>query len=105
MNERKYKRLKAEYEWMSEQRSELLRRIQAAEEDLKELAALMGEHEREGNQEAYEELDNVYQQAYPDYTKMLRQLPVIDEVLAEMEPFLQAVDEYVRDTGFYPGLK
>jgi chromosome segregation ATPase len=104
VNERKFKRLKAQYEQTNKERSELLRQIEVAETDLKELAALMTKHEDEGNRQACEDLDNAYQQAYPDYTAMLQQLAALDQELAEMEPLLKAIEDYVRDTGFLPGL-
>lgn len=104
MSERKYKRMKDQYEQTSKERSELLRQVEVAEADLKELSALMTKHEDEGNRQAYEDLDNAYQQAYPDYTAMLQQLAALDQELAEMEPLLKAIEDYVRDTGFLPGL-
>ena len=94
----------AEFQRASEIQTELRQRIQVAEEDLKEMAALMERFQAEGKQQEYGEVDNAYQQAYPDYTRMLRQLGEVQEELDRLESLLKPIDEYRRDTGFYPGL-
>ena len=104
MIQQQYVKLKAAYQAATQDRTELLQRIRAAEEDLKKMAALMDHYEKNGKQQAHHELDDAYQQAYPDYTKIFRQLAVIEEELSRLASLLKPVDEYLRDTGFFPGL-
>jgi hypothetical protein len=100
----KYEKPKAAYEKASKDYTELLRAVEAAERDLRSVKAAMEKCKEEGDQQAFEELDNYFQQNYPDYTKMLRRLSVAESELEEKASAVKPWEDYFRDTGFYPGL-
>lgn len=102
--EAEYKRLKSEHEVACQEESDLLERIQDAEEDLKEMSELMSKYQEQGKQSEFEELDSAYQQAYPDYRKLVEQLGELRNRIEQMSVHVQRIEEYVRDTGMFPGL-
>jgi len=64
---------------------------------------LMEKFKSEGQRAEFEEIDNAYQQSYPDYTEMLRQLAWNEQEIQAMRIDIKSTEEYVRDTGFFPG--
>jgi archaellum component FlaC len=84
--------------------SELLDRIQGAEDDLNEMSALMSKYQEQGKQSEFEELDSAYQQAYPDYRKLVEQLGELRNRIEQMSVHVQRIEDCVRDTGMFPGL-
>jgi hypothetical protein len=98
-----YEKLKADYAQASKDYMELLQAIKEAESDLEGIKAGMEQCEKEGKQQEFEELDNYFQQNYPDYTKMLRHLSVVKSELKQKASALKLCEDYFRDTGFYPG--
>ncbi len=102
--EAEYKRLKSDHDAACRDRAELLDRIQDAEGDLKEMSNLMAEYKKHGKQSEFEELDDSYQQAYPDYTKLLQRLSDLQSRIEELAVRTNSIDDYVRDTGLYPGV-
>lgn len=102
--EAEYKRLKSDHEAACREHSDLLDRIQDAEDDLKEMSELMSKYQEQGKQSEFEELDSAYQQAYPDYRKLVEQLGELRNRIEQMSLHVQRIEEYVRDTGVFPGL-
>ena len=87
-----------------QERDELSGRIDKAEIDLKEMLLLMEEFKSEGKKAEFEEIDNADQQSYPDYADLLRQLAWDEQAIQAMQIDAKSTEEYVRDTGFFPGL-
>lgn len=103
MREAEFKEKKSELERALQGRDELIGRISKAEIDLKEMLLLMEQFKSEGQRVEFEEIDNAYQQIYPDYSDMLRQLAWEEQKIQAMQIELNRTEEYVRDTGFFPG--
>lgn len=103
MREAEFKEKKSELERALQERDELSGRISEAEIDLKEMLLLMEQFKSEGQREEFEEIDNSFQQSYPDYTAMLRQLAWEEQEIQTMQIELKRTEDYVRDTGFFPG--
>ena len=104
MREAEFKEKKSELGRALQERDELGGRISEAEIDLKEMLLLMEQFKSEGQRAEFEEIDNAYQQAYPDYTELLRQMAWIEASIQTMQIELKRTEDYVRDTGFFPGL-
>ena len=103
MREAEFKEKKAELQEACQERDELSGRIDKAEIDLKEMLLLMEEFKSEGKKAEFEEIDNAYQQSYPDYADLLRQLAWHEKEIQAMQFDIKSTEEYVRDTGFFPG--
>ena len=103
MREAEFKEKKSELERALQERDELSGRISEAEIDLKEMLLLMEQFKSEGQREEFEEIDNSFQQSYPDYTAMLRELAWEEQEIQRMQIELKRTEDYVRDTGFFPG--
>lgn len=103
MREAEFKKKQAEFQKACQERDILRGRIDEAEEELKAMVLLMEQFKNEGHQAEFEEIDNAYQQAYPDYTELLGQLATIERPIQEMEFPLNNTEEYLRDTSFFPG--
>lgn len=103
MKEAEFKKKQAEFQKACEERDILRGRIDEAEEELKAMVLLMEQFKNEGQQAEFEEIDNAYQQAYPDYTELLRQLAWIEPSIQTMQIDLKRTEDYVQDTGFFPG--
>ena len=104
MREAEFRKKKAELQEACQERDELRGRIDEAERDLKEMLLLMEEFKSEGKKAEFEEIDNAYQQSYPDYADLLRQLAWHEQEIQAMHFDIKSTKEYVRDTGFFPGL-
>ena len=104
MREDEYKQKKAEFQSDCQRRDVILGCIDEAETDLKELLMLREQFEKEGKQAEYEEIDSAFDPSYPDYTKLLRQLGAIQHSIKKLQIDCERMEEYVRDTGFFPGL-
>ncbi len=103
MREAEFKEKRSELERALQERDELSGRISRAEIDLKEMLLLMEQFKSEGQRAEFEEIDNAYQQSYPDYSDMLCQLAGEEQKIQSMQIELKRTEEYVRDTGFFPG--
>lgn len=103
MRETEFKEKKSELERALRERDELCGRISKAEIDLKEMLLLMEQFKSEGQRAEFEEIDNAYQQSYPDYSDMLCQLAGGEKKIQAMQIELNRTEQYVRDTGFFPG--
>lgn len=103
MREAEFKEKKSALQIACQERDELSGRIDKAEIDLKEMLLLMETFKSEGQRAEFEEIDNAYQQSYPDYTDLLRQLACDEQEIQAMQIDIQRTEEYVRDTGFFPG--
>ena len=68
------------------------------------MSELMSKYQEHGKQSEFEELDSAYQQAYPDYRKLVEQLGELRNRIVQMSVHVQRIEEYVRDTGMFPGL-
>lgn len=103
MGETELKKRKSELERACQERDELSGRISEAEIDLKEMLLLMEKFKSEGQRAEFEEIDNAYQQSYPDYTAMLRQLAWEEQEIQATQINIKRTEDYVQDTGFFPG--
>jgi hypothetical protein len=103
MREAEFKEKKSELERALQERDELSGRISEAEIDLKEMLLLMEQFKSEGQREEFEEIDNAFQQSYPDYTAMLRQLAWEEQEIQATQINIKRTEDYVQDTGFFPG--
>ena len=103
MGETELKKRKSELEGACQKRDELSGRISEAEIDLKEMLLLMEKFKSEGQRAEFEEIDNAFQQSYPDYTRLLRQLAWIEQSIQKMQIDITNTEEYLRDTGFFTG--
>ncbi len=103
MREAEFKEKKSELERALQERDELNGRISQAEIDLKEMLLLMEQFKSEGQRAEFEEINDAYQQSYPDYSDMLRELTGQEQKIQAMQTELNRTEEYFRDTGFFPG--
>lgn len=100
--EKVYRRLQAERAVANEAISDLQRKIADAEKELKAMSLLMVEYQEMGKHSEFEEIDNSYQQAYPDYTELLRKHSDLQDKIDEVDLQLRPIEEYLRDTGLFP---
>ena len=103
MREAEFKEKKSELERALQERDELSGRISEAEIDLKEMLLLMEKFKSEGQRAEFEEIDNAFQQSYPDYTDLLRQLAWHEQKIQATQINIKRTEDYVQDTGFFPG--
>ena len=103
MREVEFKKKQAEFQKACQERDILGGRIDEAEIDLKEMLLLMEKFKSEGQRAEFEEIDNAFQQSYPDYTDLLRQLAWHEQKIQATQINIKRTEDYVQDTGFFPG--
>lgn len=103
MREAGFKKKQAEFQKACQERDILRGRIDEAEEELKAMVLLMEQFKNEGHQAEFEEIDSAYQQSYPDYTDLLRQLAWHEQKIQATQINIKRTEDYVQDTGFFPG--
>ena len=103
MREAGFKKKQAEFQKACQERDILGGRIDEAEIDLKEMLLLMEKFKSEGQRAEFEEIDNAFQQSYPDYTDLLRQLAWHEQKIQATQINIKRTEDYVQDTGFFPG--
>ena len=95
--------MRDQYEKASKQRTVLLECLNDAEDELKKLSAIIAEHEKHGRQFECDALEYEYHQLQNNCAHLVRLISIVEEPLEKLEMKLREVDDYLRDSGFYPG--
>lgn len=95
--------MRDQYEKACKQRTALLECLNDAEDELEELSAIIADHEKHGRQFECDALKFEHHQLQINCAHLVRQISIVDEPIENLEMKLRKVDDYVRDSGFYPG--
>lgn len=95
--------MRGQYETACKQRTVLLECLNDAEAELEKLTAIIAEHEKHGRQFECDALEFEHHQLQINCAHLVRQISIVEGPLEKLEMTLREIDDYVRDSGFYPG--
>ena len=82
--------------------NELTERIAVVKSELIEMDSLKTYYKVTGKQADFEEFEDAYQQAYQDYIEMVGKHADLQDEIQQLNKRASPIEEYFRDTGFYP---